>query len=342
MPRDDATTPHDTAPPPEPHPDTAPPPKPHPDTAPPPEPHRDAAPPPKPHRDAAPAPRDARPALTIVTVLHDSAAEVEALIASVRRHLGAEMPRIVAVDSGSTDDGPARAEVAGAEVVRLDGNPGFGAANNAGVALAETAITALLNPDITLEDDGLLRLADAARTTDALHVPRLRGTDGHVQDSAHALPGTRRELLRALAPGPLRAEPWRTARATRPVGWAIAAAVVARTSTLASLGPFDPTAFLFYEDLELCLHARATGIPTILHPDVALTHAGAHSTRPAYGGEPVATLVGRRRHVIGEHLGASALRRDDAAQVLTHALRAFRARDRAFLRATVRARRAGP
>jgi GT2 family glycosyltransferase len=279
------------------------------------------------------------PALSVVTVLHDSAADVEVLLDSIARHLGDSAVEVIAVDSGSSDDGPERAAAAGAEVVRLDGNPGFGAANNAGVERARGDITALLNPDIALLDGGLARLTEQAAARDALHVPRLAGLDGRVQDSAHPLPGRRRELLRALAPGPLRLEPWR-ARAERPVGWAIAAAVVARTATLRALGPFDPTAFLFYEDLDLCLRARAAGVPTVLHPDVRLRHAGAHSTRPAYGGEPVDVLVGRRREVIGERLGPRALARDDAAQLLTHGLRALRARDRAFLRAIARARRA--
>jgi N-acetylglucosaminyl-diphospho-decaprenol L-rhamnosyltransferase len=280
----------------------------------------------------------AAPRLTVVTVVHDSAAELALLLDSLARHLGDAPPQVVVVDSGSADDGAALAGEAGAEVVRLEGNPGFGAANNAGVARATGDVVALLNPDVELLDAGLLRLADRARADGALHVPRLTGHDRRTQDSAHPLPGTRRELLRALAPGPLRAEPWR-ARRERKVGWAIAAAVVARAETLRALGPFDPAAFLFYEDLDLCLRARQAGIATVLHPGITLRHAGAHATRPAYGGEPVELLVERRRAVIGARLGPRALARDDAAQLLTHGVRAFRARDRAFLRAVARARR---
>jgi N-acetylglucosaminyl-diphospho-decaprenol L-rhamnosyltransferase len=276
--------------------------------------------------------------LTIVTVLHESAADVEVLLQSIARHAGGVRTQVIAVDSGSTDDGPAIAERAGAEVVRLDGNPGFGAANNAGVARAKGDVTALLNPDIELLDDGLTLLASLARAHDELHVPRLVGHDGAVQDSAHPVPGRAVELLRALAPGPWRNDPWR-AESVRPVGWAIAAAVVARTATLRALGPFDPSAFLFYEDLDLCLRARDAGVATVLHPEIRLRHAGAHATGPAYGGEPVDVLVARRRHVVEERLGRGARRRDDAAQLLAHGLRAFRARDRAFLRAIARARR---
>jgi N-acetylglucosaminyl-diphospho-decaprenol L-rhamnosyltransferase len=268
--------------------------------------------------------------LSVVTVTHDSADELRTLLASLDEHV--PDAEVIVVDSASTDDASAVAVQAGAHLVELDANRGYGAANNVGVERATGDVVALLNPDVVLLDPGLLRLADAAAQRDALHVPRLLNADGSVQDSAHPLPGTTRQLARALVPGPLR-RPGR-------VAWAIGAALVARATTLRSLGPFDPSAFLFYEDLDLCLRARAARIPTVLHPHVALRHAGAHSTAPAFGGEPVELLVARRRHVIGENLGGRALARDDFAQLLEHGARALRARDRAYVREIVRARRA--
>jgi N-acetylglucosaminyl-diphospho-decaprenol L-rhamnosyltransferase len=170
-----------------------------------------------------------------------------------------------------------------------------------------------------------------------------------VQRSAHPEPGTLRALVPALVhprvlPRPLRleADPWRSDTPRR-VGWAIAAAVAARTATLRRLGPFDPDAFLFFEDLEMCLRAAAAGVPTELHPETALRHAGGHSTRPAYDGEPHELLARRRREVVGTRLGRRALALDDLAQGVTFATRAIahrgRARELAQLRALIRARR---
>jgi len=274
-------------------------------------------------------------AFSVVVVLHGSAVHLRRLLDSVDRHLG-QRPQLIAVDTGSTDGGAELAAARGCEVVVLDGNPGFGAANNAGLERARHDVTALLNPDVQLLDAGLLDLVARARQTDALHVPRLLNLDGTVQDSAHPRPGTPRELARALLPARLAPQDYRT-HTPRRVGWAIAAALVARTATLDRLGPFDPRAHLFYEDLDLCLRA-APATPTILHPDVRLLHEGGHSTGP----DRLATEARRRREVVEHRLGRNARRLDDAAQALTFARAALTGanRPREQLRALWVARRA--
>jgi GT2 family glycosyltransferase len=238
---------------------------------------------------------------TVVVVLHDSRRELAVLLHSLERHLR-ERPQVVVVDSGSRDDGAALAAAHGADVLVLDGNPGFGAANNAGLELAREDVTVLLNPDIELLDDGLVSLVAEARARDALLVPRLLNADGTLQRSAHPMPGTAAAFLPALVPPPVlpralreHADPWRSER-PRELGWAIAAALVARTATLRRLGPFDARAFLLYEDLDLCLRARAAGVPTELRPGVALRHTGGHSLHR--GGEPHALHASRRREAL--------------------------------------------
>ncbi|MBI5106348.1 MAG: glycosyltransferase [Solirubrobacterales bacterium] len=278
----------------------------------------------------------------VVTVLHDSAADLRRLLASLPPGT-----RTIAVDAGSSDDGPEVALAHGAELVDA-GDVGFGAANNLGVERVREDVTVLLNPDIVVLGDALERLA-AVAARDGLHAPRLLNPDGTTQRSAHPLPGTAGALLPALVHPRLlprrlreRADPWRADR-PRAVGWAIAAALAAPTAALRALGPFDPGQFLFYEDLDLCLRARAAGLPTVLHPEIAMVHRGGHSTGPAYGGEPLELLARRRRAVVAANLGPRALRLDDAAQALTFATRAVAKprsrRERAQLHALAAARR---
>jgi N-acetylglucosaminyl-diphospho-decaprenol L-rhamnosyltransferase len=262
----------------------------------------------------------------LVTVMHDSADEVERLLASVERFLHPR-PRVLAVDSGSRDRSAGAAGQHGAELLALDGNRGFGAGCNAALERVSEPVTALVNPDIELLDGGLARLAEQAAAVEALLAPRLLNPDGSVQDSAHPLPGTFEALIpaavpRFLLPAPLRRryEPWRSFR-PRAVGWAVAACIVARTDLLRRLGPFDPDVFLFYEDLDLCLRAADVGVPTVLRPDVALLHTGGASVGPALRGRDAELRARRRREVMAAR-GSLKLALDDAAQALTFGTRA--------------------
>lgn len=267
-----------------------------------------------------------------VIVLHNSARELTALLESIDAHL-ALRPQVICADSGSSDDGADVARNWGAEVLVMDGNPGYGAANNAALKLVREEVTMLLNPDSLLIDGGIVRLVEIARASRALVAPRLLNDDRTLQDSAHPLPGGRDGYLAALTiprllPAKLRnrLQPFRSATRTE-VGWAIGACLAAKTELLRQLGPFDPADFLFAEDLDLCLRARALGIPTIFDPSVSFVHSGAHTSRGVLKQERFDLQARRRREVILQQLGEGALRRDDRTQALTFTARAALGRD---------------
>ena len=275
-----------------------------------------------------------------VVVLHESRDEFAALLASLR---GIDAPRLVVVDTGRDDGGARLAREHGAEVIERRDNPGFGAATNAGLERVTEDVAVLLNPDTEALDDSLPRLAALARAHDALHAPRLLNPDGSVQRSAHPLPGTFGAFLPAVLPWlpravRERAEPYR-AQTARSVGWAIAACLAARTSTLRRF-PFDPAVHLYAEDMELCLAARDAGVRTIYHPQLTLRHTGGHSIHRH--GEPYGQLA-RRRHEVMAKRGRATL--DDAAQLLTFATRAAvkrpNDRERAQLNALLKQRDPG-
>ena len=56
--------------------------------------------------------------------------------------------------------------------------------------------------------------------------------------------------------------------------------------------------------MDLCLRARAAGVPTIFDPRVRVRHLGGHATRPAYDGEPFELLAARRHAVVARNRGA--------------------------------------
>jgi GT2 family glycosyltransferase len=69
---------------------------------------------------------------------------------------------IIVVDNGSTDDSADLAERAGAQVLRLGRNVGFAAAVNRGIEAADAGWVAILNNDVTFEQDWLDKLLSAA------------------------------------------------------------------------------------------------------------------------------------------------------------------------------------
>jgi GT2 family glycosyltransferase len=231
---------------------------------------------------------------------------------------------VLVVDSGSTDDSASVARAAGADVIELGENVGFGRASNAGVAAVKEAVTVLVNPDVELLDGSLAALAADVRD-DQLLAPLVLSPDGSRQDTAQAEPGGAAALAIALVPpaampGRIRhaAAPW-TYEHPRHVGWAVGCCIVGRTHTLRELGPFDERTFMYGEDLDLCLRAADAGIETWFRPDARVLHHAAHSSEQAFGGEPFELLARRRRAVIGERRGRGRALLDHLLQALTFA-----------------------
>src|SRR5581483_7948607 len=157
--------------------------------------------------------------------------------------------------------------------------------------------------------------------------PLVLGADGRRQDSAHPPPAAWPDVVRALVPPAalplapsLPLTPWRAA-APRRVGWLVGCAVIARTSLLARLGPFDERLFLYGEDLDLGLRAAQAGVESWFWPGARVLHHGAHASGRAFGGEPFEALAAARHDVIERRLGAPRARLDDRLQALTFASR---------------------
>jgi GT2 family glycosyltransferase/glycosyltransferase involved in cell wall biosynthesis len=301
-------------------------------------------------------------AVEVVTVTRNSSAVLGDLLRSVRRYL--PDARALVVDCASSDGTVELARTfARTHVIALRENVGFGRACNVGVAHAAAPVTALLNPDVELLDDSLLSAVGEllqggdlpqGGESDRLLAPLVLSADGSRQDTVHPIPGSLAELARAVLPpgvvppplGPALA-PWRSPSA-RPVGWAVACALIGRTELLRRLGPFDERFFLYGEDLDLGLRAAQAGVQTWFWPSARVLHHRAHSTRAEFGGEPFELLARARREAVGRRLGRRRLALDDSSQALTFATRiaAKRSlgrvamRERHQLDALMRARRA--
>jgi len=221
-------------------------------------------------------------AWTMVTVTFNSASHLATNWAH-RQVTG----RWIVVDNNSSDDSAALARSLGAEVIRLDRNVGFSAANNAGLRTVDTGWCLFVNPDVqvgTSEDlDRLARVS--AANQDALVAPQLLNPDGSEQCNARGLPFLSDKFAnRGVAlPGSRLGDYARSGFATPTyAGWVTGAAIGGRTRTFLSLGGWDESYFLYYEDLDLGLRAWLRDVPVVVDPHVQWVHQWQRATTKAH------------------------------------------------------------
>jgi GT2 family glycosyltransferase len=272
---------------------------------------------------------------------------------------------VVVVDNGSTDG---TVEMLREEFGRVhlfvDGsNPGYGAASNAAIDRCRSEYVLLLNSDTVVSPGALQALCGYldAHPRVAIVGPRLRHPDGSLQRSLHQFPTPLITLLDYSWVGRLvgrvpglrklyvASDPHDKARA---IPWVTGAALAIRKAAFQRVGGFDPTFFMYYEEVDLSYRLHRAGWETHFTPAAEVMHVGGASTSqqrgPMYAQQIGAAIQYSERHQseLGVMLTTFALRfslvsrlvGDMARLALTrdHACRQ-RLRDNvAFLRGMVR------
>lgn len=217
---------------------------------------------------------------TIVTVTYNNAEQLT-------QHWSGGIPegaRWIVVDNASSDGSARLAEQFGAEVVPLQQNIGFGAANNVGYALAHTDHVGFVNPDVTVEWQSLPALAEIASRLGGLVSPQLVNADGTLQPNGRGWPFLLNKVLNRTAHDSrvdhyrLYADP----DEVRDVVWLMGAVVLGERRVFDRLGgPWDDAFFVYYEDADICLRARALGIPSAVVGESRWLHGWERATSSA-------------------------------------------------------------
>jgi GT2 family glycosyltransferase len=194
---------------------------------------------------------------------------------------------VIIVDNASPDLTASRLKkhVTNARLVFNEENVGFGPAGNQAASLARAPYLAFLNSDCfvrpgwlpplvqALEDDA--RLAAAA--------PVVLNPDGSLQEAGCLLFGNGHTQL--LGDGDDAGRP--EYRFRRIVDYASAACLVLRRRAFLDAGGFDAIfAPAYFEDVDVCLRLRNTGLATLFEPRSAVTHV-----RGASGGGESALAI---------------------------------------------------
>lgn len=218
---------------------------------------------------------DARPTRTLVDALGPQA-----------RQLGAE---IIVVDDASPEP---LGQVDGAIVIRRDANSGFGSTVNAGVEAAQGDLVAILNSDLTVDDDFLLKWVEAAEPwLPAVVAPRVV-TAGHTGATTFRFPGPGAVLAQRINLVAVRRhQRWASdligedkpadPKDTHVVDWVSGAAMLIPTEAFRSVGGFDERFHMYMEEIDLQRRLRERGVAAVYVGHVRVDHIGFGSSDAA-------------------------------------------------------------
>ena len=197
---------------------------------------------------------------------------------------GDEVPRVIVVDNGSSDDSVARIGAAApwATLVRLPRNLGFGAGMNAGIAVAlEQEPTVdyawILNNDTLVRPEALSRMIAVADRDPAVGIVGSRLVDADGSGRVQALGGG--------GINPWLGTTWSFVRpTTRPCDYLVGASLLLRRELLLTVGGFDERYFFYLEDTDLSVRARHAGWRLAVASDAMVLHSlGASINRGSSG-----------------------------------------------------------
>jgi N-acetylglucosaminyl-diphospho-decaprenol L-rhamnosyltransferase len=226
------------------------------------------------------------PDVSLIIVSHNTRGHLEHCLSELGT--GHE---VIVVDTASTDGSRelVRDRFPHARLLALAGNPGYGGASNAGIRLASGRYLLVMNADTWPLPQAVERLVEFAESEPSAGVvgPRLLDPDRKLQPSVRGFPtlwrlATEYLFLRWLAPRS------RTLNAfygsgfdhgsRREADFVVGAVMLVRRQMLDEIGGFDPSFFMFNEEVDLCYRARKAGWSVVFWPGAEFVHVGGAST----------------------------------------------------------------
>jgi GT2 family glycosyltransferase len=203
---------------------------------------------------------------------------------------------VIVVDNASSDDSATMVEheFPGARLIRNADNVGFGRANNVAMAAARGEYFLLLNSDAELLDDGLIHLVERLRARPEVGIAGLRliHLDGRLQASARRFPTLQRVAIanfwlyrlvsRRRAADLLLGHYW-DHDSEREVDWVTGACMLVRRNVFRDTDGFDPSIFLYGEEVEWCHRVREKGWKVLFAPLGRVLHLDHRSTERLFG-----------------------------------------------------------
>ena len=228
--------------------------------------------------------------VTVSIVNYRTPLLVNECVASIKRHPPTLASiEIAVVENGSGDDSLAMIAAAHPDIRLVDAgaNLGFAGGNNLVLRDCQSDFVMLLNSDALVEDgtfDRLIEVMLANPQAGAAGSRIVNASDGADQDYPAGFPSLRGMTLRAL-----RGAEYPAAGHDAPIAMERlhGAGMMMRGTVMRRIGVLDDGFFMYDEDVDWCVRARAVGCTLWLVPaSRVLHHGGASSGRAPSGRRP--------------------------------------------------------
>jgi GT2 family glycosyltransferase len=176
-------------------------------------------------------------------------------------------------------------------VVQSGHNGGFGAGNNVGIRLGlpggvRPDYVYILNSDAFPAPDAIRQLLDYLESHPKVGFAGsyIHGPDGEAHTTCFRFPSVASEFEGAARSGPIsrllrnKTVAIGVPEATGPVDWLAGASMMMREEVVRTVGIFDETFFLYFEETDLCRRAAEAGWPTHFVRESRVEHIGSVST----------------------------------------------------------------
>jgi N-acetylglucosaminyl-diphospho-decaprenol L-rhamnosyltransferase len=227
-------------------------------------------------------PRD----VSVIIASHNTRVALEHCLAAF-----GDKHELIVVDTGSADGSQelVRERFPHVAVLELDANPGYGGALNEGIAHASGEFLLLMNADAWPLPHAVERLVEFAEGEPGAGVvgPRLLNPNGTLQPSVRGFPTlwrlvTEYFFLRWLAPRSRALNAFYGSgfdhRSRRNAEFLVGAVMLVRRQVVTEIGAFDPSFFMFNEEVDFCYRVRSAGWEVVFWPDAEFVHVGGAST----------------------------------------------------------------
>lgn len=225
----------------------------------------------------------------MVIVSYNSRELLRACLASIEFE---RCDQVTVIDNASSDGSPdlVREDFPWVRLIASNKNYGYGAAANMAVQSCSSKYALLLNCDTLLQPGTLQALSHYLdqHPLAAIVGPSLLNQDGTRQVSCFEFPTPLQVLFRETSlPILIQRLPKahfndlsiRPPRLAQAVPWVLGAALAIRCTALESVGGFDPSFFMYYEEVDLCYRLSQAGWEIHFAPVTSILHIGGASAK---------------------------------------------------------------